>query len=199
MAKSDREHLKYRKSFESGEFYHIYNKAVRNDQLFFSDENYRFFLRKFHQYTVGIASVYSYCLLENHFHFLIRIEDDVDSSTVIEGMRRFFISYSKALKNYVDRKGTLFERHLKRVKIESEEQLLWTIYYIHRNPTHHFITENYERYRWSSYPTILSTKETNLKREEVLSLFSGEDNFVEFHDRNIEEDILQKRIAFKEQ
>lgn len=190
--------LKYRISFESGEFYHIYNKAVRNDKLFLSDENYRFFLEKFRQYTRGIVSVYAYCLMNNHFHFLIRIDNDVDSSTVIEGMRKFFISYSKALNNYVNRKGTLFERHLKRIKIESEEQLIWTIYYIHRNPWHHFITENYEKYRWSSYPAILSEKETNLKRKEVLDLFSGKDNFVIFHERNIEEDILQKRIAFKE-
>ena len=198
MANSERGQLKYRKPFESGEFYHIYNKAVRNDQLFFIDENYRFFLRKFHQYTEAMVSVYCYCLLNNHFHFLIKIEENVDSTTVIERLRRFFISYSKALNNYLNRKGTLFERHLKRVKIESEEQLLWTIYYIHRNPVHHFVTENYERYRWSSYPSILSKRETNLKRREVLDLFSGEDNFVEFHERNIEEDLLQKRISFKE-
>lgn len=191
--------LKYRKPFEPGEFYHIYNKAVRNDQLFFSDENYRFFLRKFHQYTEEIFSVYSYCLLNNHFHFLIKIDENVDSTTVIERLRRCFISYSKALNNYVNRKGTLFERHLKRVKIESEEQLLWTIYYIHRNPVHHFVTDNYEKYKWSSYPTILSKRETNLKRKEVLDLFAGEDDFVEFHERNIEEDLLLKRIAFKEE
>ncbi len=170
MANLERERLKYRKPFEAGEFYHIYNKAVRNDQLFFSDENYRFFLRKFHQYTEGIIYVYSYCLLNNHFHFIIKIDENVDFITVIERLRRFFISYSKALNNYVNREGTLFERHLKRVKIESEEQLLWTVYYIHRNPVHHLATENYERYRWSSYPTIISTKETNLKIEEVLRL-----------------------------
>lgn len=190
---------KYRKPFDPGEFYHIYNKAVRNDKLFFSNENYRFFLRKFHQYTEGIVSVYSYCLLDNHFHILIRINEKAHSSKVIERLRRCFISYSKALNNYMNRKGTLFERHLKRVKIESEEQLLWTIYYIHRNPVHHFVTNNYERYRWSSYPSILSERETNLKRKEVLDLFSGGDDFVEFHARNIEEDLLLKRISFKEE
>jgi len=189
---------KYRIPFEPGEFYHIYNKAVRNDQLFFSDENYRFFLRKIHQYTEEIVSVYSYCLLNNHFHFLIKIDEDVDSTIVIERLRRCFISYSKVLNNYVNRKGTLFERHLKRVKMESEEQLLWTIYYIHRNPVHHFVTDDYQRYRWSSYPAILSKRETNLKRKEVLNLFSGEDGFVEFHEINIEEDLLLKRIAFNE-
>lgn len=166
--------------------------------MFFQQENFLYFLNKFHSYTKDDISVYSYCLLNNHFHFLIKVQDNANPDLVTEQLRRFFISYSKALNNHQDRKGTLFERHMKRVKIQSDEQLLWTIYYIHRNPVHHNVTPNYQKYRWSSYPVVLSKKKTNLRRDKVLELFSGIDNFVEFHNKNIEGDILSKKIRFKE-
>ncbi|MDR9367218.1 MAG: hypothetical protein RI575_17925 [Balneolaceae bacterium] len=194
----ERDYSKYGAPFKPREFYHIYNKAVRYDQLFYNEENYRYFLNKFHLYTREVLSVYSFCLLENHFHFLIKIDENLKSETVSEQLRKFFISYSKSFNKQQNRKGTLFEKHLKRVRINSEEQLLWTIYYIHRNPVHHRITPNYERFRWSSYPMILSEKETNLKRKEILSLFSGKEEFIEFHQRNIREDVLRKKISFQE-
>lgn len=198
MSHMQRDYSKYGAPFELGEFYHIYNKAVRNDELFYDEGNYRYFLNKFYLYTREVLSVYTFCLLNNHFHFLIKIDENTKSETVSEQLRKFFISYSKSFNKQQNRKGTLFEKHLKRVRINSEEQLLWTIYYIHRNPVHHFITENYERYRWSSYPIILSKKETNLQRKLVLSLFSGKEEFIEFHQRNIREDVLRKKISFQE-
>lgn len=198
MSHVERDYSKYGAPFEASHFYHLYNKAVRNDKLFYKEENYRYFLHKFHIYTRKVLSVYSFCLLNNHFHFLIKIDQSSNSETVSEQLRRFFISYSKAFNKQQSRKGTLFEKHLKRVMIDSEEQLLWTIYYIHRNPVHHRVTPNYERFKWSSYPVILSEKETNLKRREVLSLFSGKEKFIEFHQSNIREDVLRKRISFQE-
>lgn len=168
MSHVERDYSKYGAPFETSHFYHLYNKAVRNDKLFYDEENYRYFLNKFHLYTKIVLSVYSFCLLNNHFHFLIKIDENINSGTVSEQLRKFFISYSKSFNKQQNRKGTLFEKHLKRVRINSEEQLLWTIYYIHRNPVHHRITLNYERFRWSSYPVILSEKRNKFEEKKGL-------------------------------
>jgi putative transposase len=53
--------------------YHIYNRANGSEKLFRSDENYRYFLRQYQQYIEPIAETFCYCLMPNHFHFLIRI------------------------------------------------------------------------------------------------------------------------------
>ncbi|TVR17462.1 MAG: hypothetical protein EA391_04670, partial [Balneolaceae bacterium] len=66
---------KYGKPFEPGKFYHIYNRAVGNERLFESRENFLFFLKKYQKYTIDHISTYSYCLLENHFHFLIKVHE----------------------------------------------------------------------------------------------------------------------------
>ena len=185
---------KYGCPFEAGEYYHIYNSAVGKEKLFNSVDNYRFFLDQFHFYTREILSVYSFCLMGNHFHLLVKIQESINHHSVSKQLRDFFISYSKSFNKEQHRRGSLFNKHLKRVKIENNNQLIWTIYYIHRNPVHHKITSNYKEYPWSSYQIFLSDKNTKISRAEVLDLFSDREQFVEFHERNIAEDILNKKI-----
>jgi|AntRauTorcE11897_2_1112592.scaffolds.fasta_scaffold46483_1 REP element-mobilizing transposase RayT len=189
---------KYGMPFEPGEFYHVYNSAVGNEKLFSTTDNYRYFLDRFHFYTRNFLTVYSFCLVNNHFHFLIEIDDSVGNDEISEQMRKLFISYAKAYNREQKRQGTLFNKHLKRVVIESDEQLIWTLYYIHRNPLHHFLTADYQGYPWSSFQILLSDKPTKLLRSKVLDLFSGKKNFIKFHERNIEEDILRKKIHLLE-
>ena len=66
---------------EPNTYYHIYNRANGNDLLFKNEENYRFFLKKVALYIQPIADIYCWCLMPNHFHFLIKIktEDDLFS------------------------------------------------------------------------------------------------------------------------
>jgi len=189
---------KYGKPFEPGEFYHFYNSAVSKEKLFTSSDNYIFFLDRFHYYTKDILSVYSFCLLDNHFHFLVKIHNVSNNIIVAEQLRKFFISYSKSYNKFHHRRGTLFNKHLKRVKINDEQQLCWTIYYIHRNPVHHGLTQYFKKYRWSSYRVIVSDKPTKLARNEVLDIFYGLNEFTEFHERNIRSDILNNKIHLLE-
>ena len=61
---------------EPNKFYHIYNHAVGNELLFKNFDNYRYFLQKYTEYIYPVAKTYSYCLMPNHFHFLISIRND---------------------------------------------------------------------------------------------------------------------------
>ena len=189
---------KYGHPFEQGEIYHIYNRAIGNEDLFISPDHYKYFLDRFHFYTREILSVYAFCLLNNHFHFLVRIHNEVDSNLASEQLRRFFISYSKSFNKINNRRGSLFSKHLKSVKILTESQLLWTIYYIHRNPLHHGLTKNYKGYKWSSYRILVSDKTTKLDKPAILELFKNKRELISFHDRNIKDDTLNKRIPILE-
>ena len=57
-------------------FYHLYNHANGSDNLFREERNYYFFLEKVNKYLLSYMDIYSYCLMPNHFHFLIRIKDE---------------------------------------------------------------------------------------------------------------------------
>lgn len=53
--------------------YHIFNHANGFENLFLLKANYHYFLEKYAMYISPIAETYAYCLMPNHFHFVIRI------------------------------------------------------------------------------------------------------------------------------
>lgn len=61
--------VNYWEKLEAGVTYHIYNRSVGNDNLFFQEGNYSYFIEKWKEY-LPYLDVYAYCLMPNHFHFL---------------------------------------------------------------------------------------------------------------------------------
>jgi REP element-mobilizing transposase RayT len=70
--------VKYKAKYEFGAFYHVYNRTSTRQIMFREKSNNYFFLEKFHQYLGNYVAILSWCLIPNHFHFLIRIEDAKD-------------------------------------------------------------------------------------------------------------------------
>lgn len=54
--------------------YHVFNRGNSEKPIFFEDDNYASFLRRFQDYTEGYIVTYAYCLLDNHYHFCIKIK-----------------------------------------------------------------------------------------------------------------------------
>ena len=63
---------KYIEPFVENEFMHICCKAVGNTLLFRCDENKHYFLKKYASYSNGYMETYSYILLDNHAHLLVK-------------------------------------------------------------------------------------------------------------------------------
>ena len=72
------------------------------------------------------------------------------------------------------------EAYFKRIELKNEKYLQNLILYVHLNPMKHFNID-FESYKYSSYPSILSDKPTTLKRNDVLQLFDGKENFKYVH------------------
>ena len=64
----------YWQELEEGGIYHIYNKAISNLKLFRDEDDYYFFLAQFKKYFLSYFSIFSYCLIPNHFHFLVKVK-----------------------------------------------------------------------------------------------------------------------------
>jgi len=56
--------------------YHVYTHANGFENLFNSEENYRFFLKKYSHHIYPVAETYAYCLMPNHLHLMIRIRSE---------------------------------------------------------------------------------------------------------------------------
>jgi putative transposase len=61
--------------FEKGFLYHIYNQGNNKQKLFYNENNYIFFLKKIKDYILPYADILAYCLMPNHFHLMVIINE----------------------------------------------------------------------------------------------------------------------------
>ena len=181
-----------------GCYYHIYNRGINRENIFIEEDNYLYFLKLLAKHVLSLADVYSYCLLRNHFHLLVRIksEDEIQAnlsnlqsqSSLPKPSQRFsnlFNAYAKAFNKRNQRTGSLFQRPFGRVEITTNSQLIHLVTYIHQNPEKHGLVRDYRNWKHSSYQVLVRiTGDTQLKRAEVLSWFGGIKGFVVAHHQN---------------
>lgn len=184
------------------QYYHLYNHAVGRDNFFNNDDNYRYFLKKYTQYIYPICQTYAYCLMPNHFHFLVRVRDEAvlfshaqtlyPDKTLVESdfsypdfvmqqFSNFFNGYTKAYNKVYQRRGALFIDYLRRKRVESERYFIKLVHYIHYNPVHHGFCQNVADWPYSSYRAVLSQQESKVEKETVLAWFSGPVAYYAFH------------------
>ena len=177
--------MPYRKTpLISGPYYHIFNRGIDRQPTFHTKRDYERALQTLSYYRPSTNSVkYSqflkkplderqnildsitdvphqvtivaYCLMPNHFHLLLKQNED---SGISRFMSNFQNSYAKYFNVKHKRTGSLFDRQFKAVLIESENQLLHLTRYIHLNPysSHAISKEEIVTYPYSSLPEYLS-------------------------------------------
>ena len=184
---------------ENDKYYHIFNRGNNKIVLFKEESDYMYFLKLYEKYLFSIVDTFAWVLMNNHFHFLIRIksENEIDYAEHLKKNKSFgtkpnpstqfghiFNAYTKYFNKKHKRTGKLFENKFKKIEINSDEYLKYLVYYIHHNPVHHSFVENISDYKYSSYHSIISESETKLCRDDVIDWFDDIDNFKYFHKVN---------------
>jgi putative transposase len=59
--------------FEPNNIYHIYNRGNNSQRIFFTRDNYLFFLKKLQTYITPFADILAWCLMPNHFHLMVYV------------------------------------------------------------------------------------------------------------------------------
>ena len=78
----------------TGHYYHIYNRGFNRERIFANDGNYVFLLRRAKSFLADYPlSVIAYCLMPNHYHFLLHPEAD---GTLSRSIQRLFNSHTQA-------------------------------------------------------------------------------------------------------
>jgi putative transposase len=205
-------HKKYSADFFEHGIYHVYNRTNNRELLFLSDENRYSFLEKYMKILSPFLNTYSWCLLPNHFHSLVRIkaitsirealqiqpfqdltltekkfiDERTDLSTLLEQtFKRFFQSYSLSFNNLHERKGNLFYRPFKRVEVAEDSHFTQSVLYIHANPVKHQLVEDFRDYPWSSWNSLAGDGPTELLRNELWNWFGGKPRFISIHEEMI--------------
>ncbi|MGE0079508.1 MAG: transposase [Bacteroidales bacterium] len=105
-----------------------------------------------------------------------------------------FGSYTKHFNLKNNRTGSLIEKNFRRLNVTSEKYFQNLVLYIHQNPAHHQLNNDFREYPWSSYQSIISVKPTKVDRKTVLEWFNGKKNFIETHQRIVDPSIMDEQI-----
>lgn len=179
---------------EPGYFYHIYNRGNNRENLFLEEDNYQYFLDRYFHYLSPVVDTFAYCLLKNHFHLLIRVKtpsdlrgfpnfEELTGTNPSRQFSHFFNSYSKAINKRYGRTGHLFQERFRRKVVDSQNYLINTMAYIHRNPQKHGFVDDFRQYPFSSYHAFVDRNNPMLATDKALEWFQGLDGFTAFHDR----------------
>ncbi len=173
---------KTRTPFELDFFYHIYNRGVNKERIFANPDNYNHFLNLYQENISVYVETFAFCLITNHFHFLIRIKEDIDIKDFNRGLRTWLVKYVMYFNNQESRVGGLLTRPINRIKVHDIKYLKKLIHYIHMNPVKHGLTKSFQNYKYSSLNSILRGSGNIIAMPEVLELFNGSiEEFIEFH------------------
>ena len=76
--------------FEAGGIYHIYNQGNNRQRIYYSRENYLFFIRKIRTHILPFADILAWCLMPNHFHLMVevRVAEMESPFSISEGFAR---------------------------------------------------------------------------------------------------------------
>lgn len=219
--------------FSTNNIYHIYNRTIDGRIIYKNDKEYIHALKCFDYYKYqnpnlkfsnflkltiksqadrlkilkvtkkSLVSVIAYCLMPDHFHFLVRMEVEYG---IPKFAADFQNSYTKYFNTKYDRVGPIFLPRFKAVKIETENQLLHVSRYIHLNPYSAGIVSSFEQlmnYPWSSLKEYISPGEIKAQtcnRQVIMHHFkknSTYKNFV-FNQAGYQRSLKQIRQALLE-
>lgn len=150
---------KNREPLITTEIYHLYNRGINHQEIYHTKQDYYRFISTAHYYQwpseLGYAdfqklspfeqqiilshhrqqdkrvTIYAYCLMSNHYHFLIRQEKEAGIQGFISDLTN---SYSKAYAVKYSHDGPILKPRFKSKQVSDETYCATLIHYIHTNP-----------------------------------------------------------------
>ena len=148
--------------FQENSLYHIYNRGNNKQEIFFNEQNYLFFIEKTQKYLRPNCDILAWCLMPNHFHFLIYANESTSrlSKTfpipifkMADDLGQLLSSYTKAINKQQGNTGSLFQQRTKSKQVRDNLNNYSTtaFHYIHQNPLKAGLVNRLEDWKYSSF------------------------------------------------
>ena len=164
------------RKFSKSQVYHIIYKGIDGQDIFYEEGDKSLFLNKLletkqeYQYKI-----YSYCLMANHIHLVIEIENSILATC----MKSLAVKYVLYFNKKYSRSGPLFQNRFNSSCVENQKYFLDVCRYVHQNPEKAGIC-NLADYKWSSYNEYLG-KANIIDKQILLHYFDNKiENFKRF-------------------
>ena len=117
--------------FEEGHLYHVFNQGNNSRKVFFTSNNYNFFLRNLQRYLSPHASIIAWCLIHNQFDLLIKVDHLFNSSNRIlnDSIGVLLRSYSRSINRQQRFTGSLFQQGTKALCLDDSTESAYSFYF----------------------------------------------------------------------
>lgn len=193
----------------TNEIYHVFNRGVEKRLIFLNKRDYARFIdttsyyrflscpmkfsylkklaskeregvfRMLEEESKRLVDIFAFCLMPNHFHFLLKQLTD-------KGISKFIGKTTNGFSHYFnvrhDRSGHLFQGNFGAVRIEDDNQFIHVSRYIHLNPVTSYLMEMQDLifYEYSSYREYMGKSSGFTDTKEVLAHFECPQEYKKF-------------------
>jgi len=145
---------------EPENFYHIYNRGINKQKIFHQDQDYILFLSKVNKVFTPSVNILSWCLMPNHFHFLVYVIENENLKKFNFNLGNMLSSYAQVFNLKYNRTGSLFQQRTKLKLLDNNDQYypLVCFNYIHQNPLKAGLVAKMEEYVYSSFKDYIGLR-----------------------------------------
>lgn len=162
-----------RRDWIDGATYHVFARGSNRQAIFLNEGDYiEFDLLFANAIAAHALDCFGWSFMPNHWHGVVRCPP--------EGLSRFMKQLNHRYALRFDRRwgrtAHVFDNRFGAVLQETEDQLLWTLRYVVRNPVEAHLCASPFDARWTSFRATagLVTRPAHLRVDEVLSHFGRE-------------------------
>jgi putative transposase len=179
--------------FLPGNIYHVYNQGNNKQDLFTEDFQFSYFLQLYKQYIALHCETLAWCLMNNHFHFMIYTDSRCAAlkkqgglflDPIVNGFRKLLSTYAHEFNIKNNRSGSLFRPKTKSICLNDEADLnntygskedyyLNTFNYIHNQAVEAGIVKSAEMWKWSWYRSYMGLRKNSLCNIELAKEICG--------------------------
>src|SRR6056297_566765 len=196
--------------FLPGGLYHVFNQGNNKKPIFYERDNYIYFIKKMENHLKDHCDILAWCLMPNHFHWLIRVHEDyicefdkIESNKTVLPINRsistLLSSYTKAINKSRWKTGSLFRSRTKAIQLNSDDQVsdnypLICFLYIHQNPLRAGLVNSLDSWIFSSFRDYAGIRKGTLCNvklgRELFELPATDKEFILFSNQTIPEDYI---------
>jgi len=179
--------------YGNSKVYHIILKGIDDQNIFYDDRDRKIFLKQMSETKLEFNYiVYSYSLMGNHVHMVIKCQDVFLSKSIQSLLIRYVHYFNKKY----NRSGPLVKNRFNSKAIENLQYFIDVCRYIHRNPENAGI-ELTQNYKWSSYQEYVG-KAKIINKKALLHYYDDDVNkFIEDTIKNINQNDVEDYIEYE--
>lgn len=199
-----REIILQQMEFYQGNIYHVYNRGNNSQPIFFEIENYLFFLKKMRHHLLSHCNILAWCLMPNHFHWMVQIKKNSETELVTELNKEIgtlLRSYTRAINNKYDKTGSLFQpktkaKNLNPSETDDNNYPLICFLYTHQNPFRAGLVSQIGHWKFFSFRDYAYKRSGTLcskeAAQELLSLPKNRDEFRRLSQKTIPDRFINR-------